>query len=313
MRGEKGDRGWRGLYGDTGTPGLIKGTKGGDGFKGDKGRRGHKGLSGAKGERGTPGRPGQKGDLGQKGDTGLRGEQGPRGEPGPRGKMGLKGSRGSTGQLGHPGLAGLPGLTGATGLPGQVYILPGLQGDPGGQGPSAPCTCSQPPTSQSQLDKVLMVSSVREPLELVPLSVRSGKFVRCSLYLTALPLGRFSLQTERKRCDACGRRTPSCCAQTEEHFTSMPSLSGSTSWRGLNPNPPCRGLKRNSSHFKDRIPKQRNRGTRSTSRFKGALNRNLLACNFFQKSGLGMKSTNQLLLDFQTFLWWPLVSGTTYL
>ncbi|XP_047227119.1 acetylcholinesterase collagenic tail peptide-like isoform X2 [Girardinichthys multiradiatus] len=186
QKGEKGERGWRGLYGDIGTPGMIKGIKGHPGvsvsntfciyfiqtitemllthllyllshYQGDKGLKGHRGLSGEKGERGIPATAGEKGDRGQKGDRGVMGEQGPRGEPGARGKTGLKGSIGPIGELGHPGVVGLPGLPGAPGLPGQVYILPGLQGDLGSIGPSAPCGCPQVQSSQRPLDNVLMV------------------------------------------------------------------------------------------------------------------------------------------------------------
>ncbi|XP_024116299.1 collagen alpha-1(X) chain isoform X1 [Oryzias melastigma] len=143
-KGEKGDQGWRGLYGDIGTPGLIKGSKGLAGLRGEKGFKGSVGLSGEKGKRGTPGEPGEKGHPGQQGNTGQKGGMGPRGDMGPRGSMGLRGSHGHTGLLGNPGPAGPPGLPGEPGLPGQVYILPGLQGDPGSQGASADtCSCAQ--------------------------------------------------------------------------------------------------------------------------------------------------------------------------
>ncbi|KAM7380180.1 hypothetical protein PAMP_003493 [Pampus punctatissimus] len=145
LMGEKGNRGWRGLYGDIGTPGMIKG---------DKGVKGDRGLSGEMGERGIAGEPGEKGDPGQRGKAGPKGEQGPRGEPGDRGNMGLKGYRGPTGKLGDSGPVGLPGLTGEPGRPGRVYILPGLQGDTGSQGPLARCNCSQVQTPQGQWDKV---------------------------------------------------------------------------------------------------------------------------------------------------------------
>ncbi|KAI3355999.1 hypothetical protein L3Q82_017270, partial [Scortum barcoo] len=95
-----------------------------------------------------------QGDLGQRGDEGLKGEQGPRGEPGGRGATGLKGSCGPTGRLGHPGPAGLHGVTGEPGLPGQVYVLPGLQGETGDQGPPAQCNCSQVQTPERLMDRI---------------------------------------------------------------------------------------------------------------------------------------------------------------
>ncbi|CAK6967635.1 acetylcholinesterase collagenic tail peptide-like [Scomber scombrus] len=152
--GEKGDRGWRGLYGDIGTPGMIKGSKGQKGFKGNKGLKGDRGLSGEMGDRGIAGEPGEKGDWGQLGKPGLRGELGPRGKTADRGTMGSKGSRGPTGKQGHLGQVGRPGLNGQPGRPGQVYVLSGLLGDTGSQGPSATCNCSQVRTRQQQWDNV---------------------------------------------------------------------------------------------------------------------------------------------------------------
>ncbi|XP_061580567.1 acetylcholinesterase collagenic tail peptide-like isoform X2 [Cololabis saira] len=87
----------------------------------------------------------------------MRGEQGSRGETGARGSMGLKGSRGPTGKLGRPGPSGLPGSTGKPGLAGQVFVLPGLQGDPGNRGPTAACSCSDVQTTQTPPDKIQAV------------------------------------------------------------------------------------------------------------------------------------------------------------
>jgi hypothetical protein len=136
-KGEKGDRGDRGLKGDKGDQGIRglqgntggKGNQGNTGSKGDKGQtgekgdRGLKGDKGDKGDRGLTGQTGEKGDRGEAGQTGAKGDQGLNGEAGAKGDQGLNGEAGAKGDQGLTGQTGAKGDQGDKGEEGQVTIV----------------------------------------------------------------------------------------------------------------------------------------------------------------------------------------------
>lgn len=149
----KGDKGDRGLIGQTGDPGQIgadglqaptgapgkDGSSGIPGVKGDRGDAGTQGLPGAAGKngiKGTDGKPGLDGReiLLQKTATHVQWKY--KGEAfwtdlikldDLRGPKGDQGDQGDPGQQGKPGLPGTAGSRGAMGMIGQT----GPKGDPG--------------------------------------------------------------------------------------------------------------------------------------------------------------------------------------
>lgn len=87
-------------------------------FKGDKGDRGPRGVQGPKGDTGPQGAQGPKGDPGPQGVPGPKGIQGPKGDKGdtgPQGAQGIQGPRGATGATGPQGPQGPRGATGPQG------------------------------------------------------------------------------------------------------------------------------------------------------------------------------------------------------